>query len=430
VSWETALYDYLSQLYSDNDIDLEDQINYKQWVHTDRTTLVSLQAPLSEFLNTVCEAFDGLRSHHFVAKSQSLYLRQLKDSLSPESVIVLLDFAENYSFLIQDAVQGHHWDNSQATLHPFAVYYRENETLKCLSFCIISDCMKHDTTTVHAFISVLLFHLKQILPVVKKVIYFSDGAASQYKNYKNFANLCEHYADFNMEAEWHFFATSHGKSPCDGIGGTVKRLAARASLQATFDNHIITPQGMFLWAEKHIEGIKFFYVTGDDVQNHEKRFDLESRYLKAKTLPGTRSHHSFVPVSGTELHMWQLSSDSIYSTVYCDDKTAHKSTRKDYCEYQPGRYIACIYDGQWYIGNIVERSDTNSDILVKFMKRSGLNLSWPPESRKDECWVPFPHVLTIISAPEVHGRAARQYRLLAADYERVENEFALFLSNQ
>ena len=43
-----------------------------------------------------------------------------------------------------------------------------------------------------------------------------------------------------MEAEWHFFATSHGKSPCDGIGGTTKRLAARASLQSAADNQILT----------------------------------------------------------------------------------------------------------------------------------------------------------------------------------------------
>jgi hypothetical protein len=25
--------------------------------------------------------------------------------------------------------------------------------------------------------------------------------------------------DFGALAEWHFFATSHGKSACDGIGG-------------------------------------------------------------------------------------------------------------------------------------------------------------------------------------------------------------------
>ena len=29
--------------------------------------------------------------------------------------------------------------------------------------------------------------------------------------------------------EWHFFCHSHGKGPCDGLGGTVKRLATKAS---------------------------------------------------------------------------------------------------------------------------------------------------------------------------------------------------------
>ena len=33
--------------------------------------------------------------------------------------------------------------------------------------------------------------------------------------------------DFGVKAEWHFSATSHGK----GLGGTVKQLTARASLQ-------------------------------------------------------------------------------------------------------------------------------------------------------------------------------------------------------
>lgn len=33
----------------------------------------------------------------------------------------------------------------------------------------------------------------------------------------------------NLLAEWNFFATSHGKSACNGVVGTVKQLAARAS---------------------------------------------------------------------------------------------------------------------------------------------------------------------------------------------------------
>ena len=49
-----------------------------------------------------------------------------KDTIDDCSAIVLFDFAENYSFVIQDEVQGFHWNNLQATLHPIVLYYREN----------------------------------------------------------------------------------------------------------------------------------------------------------------------------------------------------------------------------------------------------------------------------------------------------------------
>jgi hypothetical protein len=39
-----------------------------------------------------------------------------------------------------------------------------------------------------------------------------------------------------VSAEWHFFATSHGKGQADGKGGTVKRLAAKTSQQKVYNN--------------------------------------------------------------------------------------------------------------------------------------------------------------------------------------------------
>ena len=83
------------------------------------------------------------------------------------------------------------------------------------------------------------------MPDVSNIHYFSDGCTGQYKNYKNFLNLCLHRDDFGIEAEWICFATSHGKSPCDGIGGTVKRLTAKASLQRATEKHILTVGAMF-----------------------------------------------------------------------------------------------------------------------------------------------------------------------------------------
>ena len=40
----------------------------------------------------------------------------------------------------------------------------------------------------------------------------------------------------------------HGKGACDGLGGTVKRLAARASLQRPYYDQLMTPSQLFDWA--------------------------------------------------------------------------------------------------------------------------------------------------------------------------------------
>ena len=187
--------------------------------------------------------------------------------------------------------------------------------VKCFSMCVISDCLRHDTTTVHAFISNVLAHLKKELPNIRKVIYFSDEAARQYKNYKNFSNVCNHENDHGLKEERHFFATSHGKSPCDGIGGTVKRLVARASLQATVDHHILTAREMLKWCEEHIMGITFLFVTADDVQENSTRFCLEDRHSSAKKIPGIQSHHSFIPLPENELAMRRISSDDSFTQM-------------------------------------------------------------------------------------------------------------------
>jgi hypothetical protein len=131
-------------------------------------------------INALCVAADKTTDHHFTAKSQSSYLRNLNESSPVGTTIVLLDFAENYSFLCQDAVQGFHWETSQAVLHPFVVYYREQPSsdLCCLSLCIISDDREHVTGTVHAFIEIVLKFLNSHISVLQKIVYFNDGAAA------------------------------------------------------------------------------------------------------------------------------------------------------------------------------------------------------------------------------------------------------------
>lgn len=122
--------------------------------------------------------------------------------------------------------------------------------------------MTHDATMVYLFNQKLISFLRTKYEGIKKIYNVKDGAASKYKNCKNFYNLCLHETDYGIKCEWHFFATSHGKCPCDGIGGTVKRMARDASLKQSI---ITTPEMLYNWLVKSsIKNINFSYVSSDE----------------------------------------------------------------------------------------------------------------------------------------------------------------------
>ena len=95
---------------------------------------------------------------------------------------------------------------------------------------------------------------------------------------------------------------------------------------------------------------------------------------------------------------------------------------------QPGLYVAAIYDHQWYIGLITDRSHEGQDILVKFMtktqSKASCRLTWPKHD--DTCWVPVQHVLSLVPAPEARSNSARQYQLDNSAWQTVKKEFAAY----
>ena len=122
---------------------------FKQWVSVDRTTLETYSMPADEFVETFCDKLVLLRSHSFIASEHASFYKNYKSELIPGELLVTADFSENYSFVLKDAAQGFHWNNSQATLHPFVAYYVDSGELCYLSYVIVSDCLHHDTVTVY-----------------------------------------------------------------------------------------------------------------------------------------------------------------------------------------------------------------------------------------------------------------------------------------
>ena len=98
----------------------------------------------TETVNILIEQLHILTVHSYISKCQSRCLKKLKSETDNSTVLFFGDFAENYQFVTQDEVQGFHWNNSQCTLHPVVTYYQENNELKNISYCVISDDRKHD----------------------------------------------------------------------------------------------------------------------------------------------------------------------------------------------------------------------------------------------------------------------------------------------
>jgi hypothetical protein len=75
--------------------------------------------------------------------------------------------------------------------------------------------------------------------------------SKKYRKY--FLSLYFHEKDSGVTAEWHFYATSHGKGPCDGVAETVKQLAAHANLQQPYYLQIMTLLQLHNWCMNNIK---------------------------------------------------------------------------------------------------------------------------------------------------------------------------------
>ena len=85
-------------------------IDSKQWTKVDRADLMSIKLFVYEFIEILIEKLSNITVHSFIAWAQFDYLKNLKRALGPNEVIMLCNFTEQYSFVIQDEVLGYHWN--------------------------------------------------------------------------------------------------------------------------------------------------------------------------------------------------------------------------------------------------------------------------------------------------------------------------------
>ena len=233
---------YLLEILVDN---LVEDVEFSIWTGTDRCTLLTSKMQVGDFLDHLFEKLLVLKSHSFTKKQQEFFKNML-DNLGENEVVVKWDFSENYAFVVQNAAQAFHFNNDQSTVFSAIFYYKENSELKRKSVIFLSESRKHDTAAVYTIQTKLIEKIKNtVKKPINKIIYISDGAKQHFKNRYQMVNLINHKVDFNIDAEWHFHTTAHGKNETDGIAANFKRGAAKASLVAKPNDAISNVKKLF-----------------------------------------------------------------------------------------------------------------------------------------------------------------------------------------
>ena len=79
-----------------------------------------------------------------------------------------------------------------------------------------------------------------------------------------------------------------------------------------------------------------------------------------------------------------------------------------------------IYDDECYLALIHECSHEDRDVRVRFMKRNALFLYWFEQGSRNQCWIPFQHIISVVQVPKPNGSSARKYLLHESDFDNIK----------
>jgi hypothetical protein len=190
-------------------------------------------------------------------------------------------------------VQSFHWVTTQVTIFTVVAWMGSEK----LSFAIVSDYLNHDKYATRIFLQKVLQCIKEKWHQVRQIEFFSDGGPQHFKQRFTLASMTCMAADFSLQLNWHFFATSHEKGAYDGIGGFLKHLMWQKIKARKFQ---IADAASFVEKAKSItDRIILICVAKQDID--ESIADFDRRFQSVLALPNMHSLYC-VRSSGTPYH--------------------------------------------------------------------------------------------------------------------------------
>ena len=114
------------------------------------------------------ERWPSFVTHTYVTRQQREHIKKIKLTSSLTTfVVVHMDFAENFSFVIQKEIQSAYWHQKQATLYTIVISVGSDHR----SMVIVSNRMVHDTAFVYSAQQIIVKFIREEYPSVQRINY-------------------------------------------------------------------------------------------------------------------------------------------------------------------------------------------------------------------------------------------------------------------
>ena len=402
----------------------------------------------NDFIKFMEEQIKEFKQHVYRVRHQYEEPVKIKQHLPKNEIIVQMDFAENYSCKGVDDIQSAWWNQTSVTLHPVVLYYKDDkEELKHESIVIVSDEMGHNSSVVVTFLDAIVPKIKKRVPNVHKVHYYTDSPTSQYRNKIIFHAVANHQEIYECGATWNYFEAGHGKGPCDGLGGTVKRMADEAvrSGKATIQD----AEDFFKWTQSEncsMKTVHFMFVQSSVCQQKSAALSMH----EIKPVKGTMKLHAVVGkgnntistsnvscyceecISDQEcksnqwaqvtLEVKDKSSDVTGETVPNEESpsTSEDTSVLETIDVSVGSFVAAKYEGKIYIGKILEYDEEDLEFEITFMQNVRQLLQWP--QTEDKLWLERDDIVCNVNEPMPTGKSKRMFKLMESDLNKIESK--------
>lgn len=283
---------------------------------------------LIAYINSISTQFLG---HVYTKREQAKSYQDdrnvtLSEAHQRNVALVQVDFAENYTCFAQEEVQSYHWRQPQVSIFTCSICYHGKQR----PYAIVSDNSDHTKDTIVVYMSKIL----DLIPeYVTEIRVWSDGPSSQFKNKYIAASIKTLQDKFNKNIIWNYFATSHGKGPVDGIGGSVKRQVRQAVLS---HKEIVQNATDFCNVAKNVCNVNIILLLREEIDLINETLDTKSVFEAARTVPGISKIHAMLWKNNSQLKTFSLTSkreEVEISELQCSQTSQPNSKRTPIYKY-------------------------------------------------------------------------------------------------